>query len=169
MESSEAELVEMDLGGEFEGCIALAPTDEELLVIRCPLAPQQPASRTSKTGDCSDSPSSTEPDWFELALQTEAPVVRPIVSSWGDDDDEPDEEIPDEDSTDEEEESDPFEDFDEEDFDDDFDDDFEEELEDEYEIEPKDDGFAFDDGTEEVDPDLLEEDGAETPNEDADE
>lgn len=159
----------MEWVGGVEDGIALAPTDEELLVIRCPLAPLQPASGDEKTGECSNSTSSNEPDWFELALQTVAPVVRPIMSSWGDDDDEADEEIPDEDANEEEEDPDPFEDFDEEDFDDDFDDDFEEELEDEYEIEPKDDGFAFDDGTEEVDPDLIDDDGAETPNEDADE
>jgi hypothetical protein len=84
-------------------------------------------------------------DWFEAALATGLPTTglltrTPIRSSWGDDDD-AEEEAPEEDEDVEEEESDPFEDFDEEDFDDDFDDDFEEELEDEYEIEPADDGM----------------------------
>ncbi|AMV33934.1 hypothetical protein VN12_17525 [Pirellula sp. SH-Sr6A] len=170
LETTEAELIEMESVETLSGCASLAPTDEELLVIRCPLAPQPKASKQRGTaGGACLAPASAEPDWFELALQTEAPVVRPVVSSWGDDDDEVDEEIPDEDAAEEDEESDPFEDFDEEDFDDDFDDDFEEELEDEYEIEPKDDGFAFEEVPEEVDPELLEEDGAETPNEDADE
>lgn len=115
--------------------------------------------KTSILGD-------TEPaqDWFDAALKIE-PAIRPVRSSWGDDDEDTDEELPVEDG--EEEEQDPFEDFDEDDFDDDFDDDFEEELDDEYEIEPADDGMATEteDGTvdpeladdEEVEPDLEEE------------
>ncbi len=125
---------------------SIAPTDEELLLIRCPLAPEfeTTSPETNLPGTLGDRPNpSSENDWFELALQTEAPAARPVINSWGDDDEEGDEEIPDEDAPEEEDEDpDPFEDFDEEDFDDDFDDDFEEELDDEYEIEPKDDGFA---------------------------
>jgi hypothetical protein len=111
-------------------------SDDDSLIIRCPLEkPETPA---------------LENDWFEMALQAELPV-RPIRSSWGDDDEDVEEEIPDEDAVPaDDEDPDPFDDFDEEDFDDDFDDDFEEELDDEYEIEPKDDGFVI--GTE--DPDL---------------
>ena len=72
----------------------------------------------------------------------------PIVQAWDDDDDLDDEVV---DPVDEdadvdgatiapliEEEEDPFQGFEENDFDDDFDDDFEEELEDDYEIEPDD-------------------------------
>ena len=86
-------------------------------------------------------------DWFEAALQTSAasplPMRPPIRSSWGDDEDEADEDdLPEEAAPErEDDEPDPFDDFDEEDFDDDFDDDFEEELEDEYQIEPADDGM----------------------------
>lgn len=86
-------------------------------------------------------------DWFEEALQTEAPILKPRASTWSDDDEEPEEEddpLDDGDEDAEEIEADPFDDFDEEDFDDDFDDDFEEELEDEYEIEPADDGAVED-------------------------
>ncbi len=95
-------------------------------------------------------------DWYELALQAEL-VVKPVRSSWGEDEEDADEEIPVEDG--DEEEQDPFEDFDEDDFDDDFDDDFEEELEDEYEIEPADDGMVTE--VEEIDPEMIGEDGAE--------
>lgn len=92
-------------------------------------------------------------DWYEQALQTEAPLVRPRASSWS----EEDEEDPLEDAeTEEEIETDPFDDFDEEDFDDDFDDDFEEELEDEYEIEPADDGALGNADIEEIDTDEKE-------------
>jgi hypothetical protein len=77
-----------------------------------------------------------EQDWYEQALQTEAPIRAPRAS-WSEDDDE---DVVDDVETEDEVETDPFDDFDEEDFDDDFDDDFEEELEDEYEIEPADDG-----------------------------
>lgn len=89
-------------------------------------------------------------DWYEQALQTEAPMTRPRVSSWNDEDDEePVEETESEDEI----ETDPFDDFDEEDFDDDFDDDFEEELEEEYEIEPADDGALGDADIEEINTD----------------
>jgi hypothetical protein len=101
-------------------------------------------------------------DWFEQALQTEAPIRAPRSSrgeraSWGEDEDE---DVVDDVETEEEVETDPFDDFDEEDFDDDFDDDFEEELEDEYEIEPADDGavvesFEEDDNEEDEEEDLV--------------
>ncbi len=94
----------------------------------------------------------TNEDWYEAALQTSVGLLennqiggksKAIRNSWGDDDEDADDDVPDEDlpAEEEEDEPDPFEDFDEEDFDDDFDDDFEEELEDEYEIEPADDGM----------------------------
>lgn len=79
-------------------------------------------------------------DWFEMALQSEAPKRAPIRNSWGDEDEDADDDLSEEEL--DEEEQDPFEDFDEDDFDDDFDDDFEEELDDEYEIEPADDGMV---------------------------
>jgi hypothetical protein len=120
------------------------PSQVELAAITCPLAATgpKPAGYAHSSG---------EPDWFELALQTEEPR-RPIRAAW-DDEDEDEDEVPDEERSDEEvgpateteEEPDPFDDFDEDDFDDDFDDDFEEELDDEYEIEPKDDGFEVPD------------------------
>ena len=92
-------------------------------------------------------------DWYEQALQIEAPIIRPRASTWSDDEDEdPTEET----EAEEEIETDPFDDFDEEDFDDDFDDDFEEELEDEYEIEPADDGALGDADIEEIDTDEKE-------------
>ena len=93
----------------------------ERLLIEIPLSKRNPA---------------LEQDWFEQALQTEAPIRAPRAS-WSEEDDE---EVTEDVETEEEVETDPFDDFDEEDFDDDFDDDFEEELEDEYEIEPADDG-----------------------------
>ncbi len=92
-------------------------------------------------------------DWYEQAVQTEAPVFRPRASSWGDEDEEEeiDDDVDDDTTGAEEIEADPFDDFDEEDFDDDFDDDFEEELEDEYEIEPADDGAVEDLGMDDED------------------
>jgi hypothetical protein len=86
-------------------------------------------------------------DWFEAAVQNSTQVPLPkraaIRSAWGDEDEEAeDDDLPEEATPEQEEdEPDPFDDFDEEDFDDDFDDDFEEELEDEYQIEPVDDGM----------------------------
>jgi len=96
-----------------------------------------------------------EQDWFEQALQTEAPIRAPRAS-WSEDEDE---DVADDVETEEEVETDPFDDFDEEDFDDDFDDDFEEELEDEYEIEPADDGAVVE-SFEESDNDEDEEEDA---------
>ena len=140
-----------------------APTDDELFSIRCPLESDVAVGgQVSSDESCSN-------DWFEMALQTEAPRTRPVSTigtltsspvknSWGDDEEESDEELTEDDSPEDDDEPDPFEDFDEDDFDDDFDDDFEEELEDEYEIEPKDDGFALEDDGDEVDPDLLDDD-----------
>jgi hypothetical protein len=92
-------------------------------------------------------------DWYEQALQSEAPMTRPRASAWSDDDDE---DPLDDADTEEEIETDPFDDFDEEDFDDDFDDDFEEELEDEYQIEPVDDGALGDADIEEINTDEEE-------------
>ncbi len=92
-------------------------------------------------------------DWYEQALQIEAPMTRPRASAWSEEEDEdPIEET----EADEEIETDPFDDFDEEDFDDDFDDDFEEELEDEYEIEPADDGALGNADIEEINTDEEE-------------
>ena len=151
--------------------VSTVPTDEELFSIRCPLEPN------TDQGGNSPSQDSCEADWFELALQTEAPRPRPIPTldpivsslapppvknSWGDDEEESDEELPEDESKESDDDPDPFEDFDEEDFDDDFDDDFEEELEDEYEIEPKDDGFAIDEG-DDSDESVDDEDGDEIP------
>lgn len=146
------------------------PTDEELFSIRCPLENDATLSGQNPSVETCDT-TNTDGDWFEMALQTEAPRNRPVMSisplavapvknSWGDDEEEADEELTEDDTPEDDDEPDPFEDFDEDDFDDDFDDDFEEELEDEYEIEPKDDGFAVDDDTDEVDPELLEDDDA---------
>jgi hypothetical protein len=106
---------------------------------------------------------------FSSAAEVD-PSLPAIVQAWDDDDDE-DEDIaePADDDADlgegvtaplvEEEEGDPFQGFDENDFDDDFDNDFEEELEDDYEIEPDDSEMfpAADDDVElDDDIDILE-------------
>jgi hypothetical protein len=153
----DTELLVVPCGVEFENELAdeCGPSNGELSVIRCPLAVEGGKTQRTVVG-----PDARDVDWFEMALQTEAPV--PIRNAWDDDDDVEDEPVEDDEEVtpDAEEEPDPFDDFDEDDFDDDFDDDFEEELDDEYEIEPKDDGFPIEaDDDEEVDPDLLEDPG----------
>lgn len=151
----ETDLLDVPCGVQFESepSDEAEPTDGELSVILCPLTLEGGVAGRTLVGNPGG-----EMDWFELALQTEAPT--PVRNAWDDDDDDvEDEPVEDDDEVtpDTEDEPDPFDDFDEDDFDDDFDDDFEEELDDEYEIEPKDDGFPIevDDG-EEVDPDLLD-------------
>lgn len=153
----DTELLVVPCGVEFENELAdeCGPSNGELSVIRCPLAVEGGKTQRMVVGH-----DARDVDWFEMALQTEAPV--PIRNAWDDDDDVEDEPVEDDEEVtpDAEEEPDPFDDFDEDDFDDDFDDDFEEELDDEYEIEPKDDGFPIEaDDDEEVDPDLLEDPG----------
>ena len=149
--------------------VATVPSDEELFSIRCPLETDTVLGGNAGSQETCEATS----DWFELALQTEAPRARPVSTltplpvhpvknSWGDDEEEADEELPDDESSEDDDEPDPFEDFDEEDFDDDFDDDFEEELEDEYEIEPKDDGFAIEE-TDDEDEEFDDEDGDDIP------
>lgn len=153
----------MELATSSVSYLASAPTDEELFSIRCPLEVESPLGGQSSAQEGCDV------DWFEQALQTEAPRSRPVSTistlpivpvknSWGDDEEEADEELTEEESGEEEDEPDPFEDFDEEDFDDDFDDDFEEELEDEYEIEPKDDGFAIEEDADDSGSELDDDD-----------
>jgi hypothetical protein len=149
VEVPETELFDTPYAVEFES----EPSNEELATIRCPLTVEAGGSRRIVlNGD------GQKTDWFELALQTEAP--SPVRNAWDDDDDDDLEDEPTEDDDEvvpeTEEEPDPFDDFDEDDFDDDFDDDFEEELDDEYEIEPKDDGFPVESDDDEVDPDLLD-------------
>ncbi|XZE21940.1 hypothetical protein SH449x_001853 [Pirellulaceae bacterium SH449] len=148
VEVPETELLDLPYAVEFES----EPSNEELATIRCPLALEAGGSRRIVDGD------NQQPDWFELALQTEAPT--PVRNAWDDDDDDVEDEPAEDDEEvvpESEDEPDPFDDFDEEDFDDDFDDDFEEELDDEYEIEPKDDGFPVEsDDDDDVDPDLTD-------------
>jgi hypothetical protein len=157
VDAPDTELLDVPCGVQFESELTdeCEPTDGELSVILCPLAVE--GGITQRTiGTTPD-----DVDWFELALQTEAP--KPVRNAWDDDDDDVEDEPVEDDveaAPDSEEEPDPFDDFDEDDFDDDFDDDFEEELDDEYEIEPKDDGFPIEaDDDEDVDPELLEDPG----------
>ncbi len=148
------------------------PSDEELLTIRCQLAPGKPDDACGETRVASTAVALgaedgiEEADWFEMALQAETPRPRPVTStvtnSWGEDEEEPDEDASEDESSEEDEDPDPFEDFDEDDFDDDFDDDFEEELEDEYEIEPKDDGFAVEESGDGDDSENLDDDDGES-------
>ncbi|MCU0710446.1 MAG: hypothetical protein MUC43_00195 [Pirellula sp.] len=158
VDAPETELLDVPCGVQFESepSDECEPTDGELSVILCPLTVEAGVTKRTVIGVDAD-----EVDWFELALQTEAPI--PVRSAWDDDDDDvEDEPVEDDDEVtpDSGEEADPFDDFDEDDFDDDFDDDFEEELDDEYEIEPKDDGFPVEaDDDEDVDPDLLDDPG----------